>query len=474
MHFLHGPQVSFADVLAAKEERAQLQAELRVKYNSPVVSITANIPGAVKYSEETVDLVYCALAKMRRQIKEAHFILWEERLYHLNTGPVALIAVEGNAQVIKELGISLEEGVQYGRLIDIDVFDAAGRQINRAILGLKERSCFVCGANAVACMRSHAHQQAEVFSAVKKLLNHHQAETTYCWSGAVEMIGTTALEAMLMETACTPAPGLVDRFNSGAHQDMDFFTFLKSSSALAPAMYRCALAGWNHHGPAEGLLPVLRHIGNEAEKAMLAATAGINTQRGLLFLLGILTGAAARSVRNDGKDGIIEATLREAARICCGIVERELERLKDRLPERQLTSGERLYLAYGVTGIRGEIAAGLPTVKSQGLPCLIAALDAGLTLNDALLHSLLGIMTETQDTTILSRHDSSTLALVQTEAGAIMAEGGMLTAAGQKRVRDLDKTYSQKRISPGGSADLLAATYFLYYLEQKIHLAKND
>ncbi|MCX7781795.1 MAG: citrate lyase holo-[acyl-carrier protein] synthase, partial [Negativicutes bacterium] len=56
--------VTLEDVLDAREQRAQIQAELRAAYGAPVVSITVNMPGNIKYSEETVSLVYRALAKV--------------------------------------------------------------------------------------------------------------------------------------------------------------------------------------------------------------------------------------------------------------------------------------------------------------------------------------------------------------------------------------------------------------------------
>ena len=46
-------------------------------------------------------------------------------------------------------------------------------------------------------------------------------------SKPIQNIGCLALEAMLLEANCAPAPGLVDRFNSGAHNDMDIYTFYK-------------------------------------------------------------------------------------------------------------------------------------------------------------------------------------------------------------------------------------------------------
>lgn len=461
-------EVTLKEVLEDKEKRAEVQASLRRNYNSPVVSITSNIPGKVKYFAETVDLVYWVLEKMRQCIRSANFVLHEERIYHSRTGLNALIAVAGSAHKLKEFGLSIEEEPKYGRLIDIDVFDAGGQQINRVSQRLSERKCYVCDNSAIQCMRSKAHANEEIIMAAGKMMFDFKVQSTKVWTMPVETIGTTALEAMLMEAACAPAPGLVDRFNSGAHQDMNYFTFLKSSSALVPFIFRCAWAGWNHAGTAKGLLPVLRNIGIDGEKAMYQSTHGINTQKGLLFLMGVLSAAAARTVRFKHFDSLREAILQETAQICTGIVERELRILHTAPPRRKLTAGERLFLDYGVTGIRGEIEAGLPVIRTTGLPSLDEAFHAGLSLNDGLLHALIGIMAETQDTTILNRHDIDTLSDVQDAAKSIMAKGGMLTNEGKKEIKKLDAVYAKKRISPGGTADLLAATYFLYCLAERI------
>jgi triphosphoribosyl-dephospho-CoA synthase CitG len=325
----------------------------------------------------------------------------------------------------------------------------------------------ICPQSAVTCIRSHAHSQEEVLKTANKLLLRYKADRTNNWPEPVMVIGDGALEAMLMEVSCTPAPGLVDRFNSGAHSDMDFFTFLRSSTAINIAIYQCAMAGWQHNSLPEELLPILRRIGEVAEKKMLLVTQGVNTQRGLLFLLGIMAAAAALTYRKHREQFTANAVFTEAAAICKGIVDRELSSITSSRPDRQLTAGERLYLEYGVVGIRGEIEAGLPNIQTKGLPCFREALQAGLSVNDALVHALLGLMTKTQDTTILNRHDMKTLLSVQATANSIMADGGMLTVRGRNRIKRFDRIYSyQKRISPGGSADLLAATYFIDFVEK--------
>ncbi len=450
-------------ILAAKEQRAQLQNALRELYKSAVVSITVNMPGPVKYTTETVELLQYAVNELRQKIMTASFELYEERTLHLITGPTALLAVQGPANALKEIGMAVEQSTTYGRLLDIDVFDGEGRQINRESGGTGARQCFVCKRTAIECIRERTHSRQEIQTAVNKLLLDFKAAHTIPWPAPVQRIGEIALEAMLMEAACTPAPGLVDRFNSGAHRDMDFFTFIQSSSAVSSAMYRCALAGWRHEGELPELLPLLRRIGIDAEESMLNATRGVNTQKGLIFLLGIIAAATAAVLHRQSKFTGPETILQAAAEICRGIVDRELGGLQHRKTGRKLTAGERFYLEHGITGIRGEIETGLSIVTKMGLPRLRQALDSGLPLNDALVHALVGLMTEAQDTTILNRHDLATLAEVQATACSIMEDGGMMTRIGRARIHELDELYSKhKNISPGGSADLLAVTYFLH------------
>ena len=114
------------------------------------------MPGEVKYTADTLGLLYHSLGLLRQGIGDAEFGLIEERICHSSAGPFAVLAVQGNAVKLKELGISIEE-MPYGRLFDIDVFDAQGCQMSRSLLGLTERKCVVCSQPAVTCMRLQAH-----------------------------------------------------------------------------------------------------------------------------------------------------------------------------------------------------------------------------------------------------------------------------------------------------------------------------
>lgn len=279
---------------------------------------------------------------------------------------------------------------------------------------------------------------------------------------AIQDIGTIAVEAMLMEANCAPAPGLVDRFNSGAHNDMDIFTFIKSSAALGPAMYNFAAMGYTFTGELHTLLQHMRSTGIDAEQDMFKATNNVNTQKGLLFLLGILCAASGYTYKQHRK---IEAqtVLNTVKVICSNLVAKELGNIGNKT---NLTAGEHLYVTYGVRGIRGEMEDGLPAILEVGLPAYREAKKCGVSIDQCLIHTLLSIMTVAEDTTILHRHDMDTLQRVQSDAKRILSQGGTLTEEGLNNIYQLDKEYTDAWISPGGSADLLAATHFLYTLEE--------
>ena len=454
--------VDLTAILAAKEQRAALRNQLLRTYGIPVVSLSINMPGPVKTSESVRNLLQFSVRQFQAAAQANRLEIVTEQIFYPVTGPYALLAVKGDAEQCKRIAVAIESADEVARLLDLDVFDAAGTQISRDKLGLPLRSCYLCGEPAIACMRGATHAPSEIRREAERRLGLFEALRTQPWDKRVWDIAARATQAMLMEAACTPAPGLVDMVNAGAHDDMDFFSFLKSSAALSGTMLRCAAAGWEHRGDVADLLPVLRHIGLAGERDMFAATGGVNTQKGLLFLLGILTAAAALNLRQ-GLTTDERAVFAQTANISRGIVERELAPLRGQDRATLQTAGERLYVDHGIAGIRGELEAGLPSVRNQGLPCLRQALSAGLTLNDALVHSLLGLMTTVEDTTVVNRHGVAVLREVQREAEEIMTAGGMLSDIGREKLGALDESFIRRNISPGGSADMLAATYFIAF-----------
>lgn len=450
--------VDLAAVLEAKEKRYARQQRLRQTHGLALASLTINMPGAVKDLPVLRRLCEYGVRELSRRFPPVAV----EAVY-LPTGPEALLVIGEEADAIKREAVRLEEAQTFGRLLDIDVFDKEGQLLSRKSQG-QGRGCFVCGQEASICMRERRHTPAELQQAVTGLLQEFLAWEARSITPLAEKIGSYALESMLYEAACTPAPGLVDRDNSGAHQDMDFYTFMASSAALAFPMACCAQAGMNHEGALSELLPVVRIIGQKGEQAMFAATDGVNTQKGLLFVLGILSAAAGYAAKQGGNTDP-HTLFRGASAMTEGIVERELFSMRSK-PKEKLTYGEKLYINYGITGVRGEIEAGLPSA-AYALPALREALDKGLSLNDALVQALLVLMTCAEDTTVIHRHDPDMLrSQVRQKAGAVLAAGGMFTKAGRDGIKELDEEFIKANVSPGGAADLLAALWFAHRLGQ--------
>jgi len=293
-------------------------------------------------------------------------------------------------------------------------------------------------------------------------LNNHISSQSI--NERVDKIGGIALKSILLELSCTPKPGLVDRFNHGANRDMDFNTFIQSTSALAYGFYQLTRLGMDYSNKIEKALLYLRKTGINMEKKMFEATGGINTQKGLIFLEGLVC-VSAGSLDKEGMPLFPEQICQRVKKIGKGIVDRELGNLHHSPKEGNLTNGEKLFLMYGITGIRGETERGFPTVREKGLPALQTGLKNGLSFNDASIQSLIHIMTIAEDTNVISRSNLDFLKNnVQEKAREIVDIGGMYTPGGKKSIQDLDKYFIKKRINPGGSADLLAVTITLHYL----------
>lgn len=277
-----------------------------------------------------------------------------------------------------------------------------------------------------------------------------------------EKISSFAIKSILYEVSATPKPGLVDRNNSGAHRDMDFFTFLSSSSVLSLYFYNCTNQGiLFQSGDYRDLLKALRPLGIKAEEDMLKATKGVNTHKGMIFSQGIIA-AASGSLYSEEKKLTLENMIGRIKKITKGI-SRELKDIEEKS---QLTYGEKLFIKYGVKGIRGEVEEGFPTVVNYSYPVFKTLIgEKDYPINDILVQTLLSLMTGTKDSNILGRHDMETLKLVQARAKEALELGGVFTKLGKEFINKLDKEFIGKNISPGGAADLLAVTMMIYMIE---------
>lgn len=267
-------------------------------------------------------------------------------------------------------------------------------------------------------------------------------------------------QAILLEVSTHPKPGLVTRLSNGAHKDMSIFTFMMSSAVLSKAFNDLQDIGQSHRGTLAELFGKLRSYGVGAEAELLRVTKGVNTQRGILFAGGIVSAVSGYAMNMGLSRDALLPMIKEMA---AGLVARELKNLD----HAAMTAGEKLYYKYGITGIRGEVENGFPSVVNYGLPALEDAFNKGATINDALVHALLSLMTVVEDSNVIWRTDYDTLLEVQRIAKNILSLGSVFTEKGRMAIAETERYFLQRRISPGGSADLLSVTIALYLLEHK-------
>jgi triphosphoribosyl-dephospho-CoA synthase len=97
-------------------------------------------------------------------------------------------------------------------------------------------------------------------------------------------------------------------------------------------------------------------------------------------------------------------------------------------------------------------------------PILHLSGGEGSSETQARLDALLAIMASLDDTCLLHRGGFAALNRAQTGAAADFAAGGTATGQGWELLQRLDLDLLALNASPGGGADLLAATLFLDFM----------
>ncbi|MEI9888865.1 MAG: triphosphoribosyl-dephospho-CoA synthase MdcB [Rhizomicrobium sp.] len=264
---------------------------------------------------------------------------------------------------------------------------------------------------------------------------------------AAVAIAARAVRCLLLELETWPKPGLVSHIDSGSHHDMDAGTFRRSAAAIAPYFHALAEAG--AQACAMGRL---RIIGLEAEAAMRAATCGINTHRGALFGLGLL--CAAAGARAAGRSASTLSLGDTVSRLWAeGILGG---------PVLLHSHGSGARRRFGAGGARQEAAQGFPSVYDVGLPALRnGARKAPKDAEAARVEACFALIAAVEDTNLLHRGGAFGLRFAQRAARDFLAAGGVGRPGWRAQARSIHQDFVARRLSPGGSADLLAITLFV-------------
>lgn len=268
------------------------------------------------------------------------------------------------------------------------------------------------------------------------------------------IIAHLATQALQAELDTTPKPGLVDKDNNGAHRDMDYALMQRSIDTLHPYFVKLALLGCADALPSH---TAIRDAGIEAEKAMLSATNGVNTHKGALFSMGLAVVAAAHEERKIAANEEQILKERNGGEDVLVSLQTTIKALAASFPDTNGTHGSKAkLLSKGTTAIKGALdnaREGYEMLFAEWLPFYIERRKE----HDAhTLHkTLLRIMCDLDDTNVIYRTDLATAEEVKLEARAL------LDNFSETALKDMDRHYTTRNISPGGAADMLSLTIFI-------------
>lgn len=283
------------------------------------------------------------------------------------------------------------------------------------------------------------------------------------------IIAHLATQALQAELDTTPKPGLVDKDNNGAHRDMDYALMQRSIDTLHPYFVKLALLGFADTLPTH---TAIRDIGIEAERAMLSATNGVNTHKGALFSMGLAVVAAAHEERKIAANEEQILKERNGGEDVLVSLQTTIKALAASFPDTSGTHGSKAkLLSKGTTAIKGALdnaREGYEMLFAEWLPFYI---ERRKERDAHTLHkTLLRIMCDLDDTNVIYRTDLATAEEVKQEARALLDSFSKAHSAEDKEKRiaaellalkDMDKRYTARNISPGGAADMLSLTAFI-------------
>lgn len=438
------PEVTLMQILEARENRAEKQRKMLSEYNSPVISFTMNIAGPVKTSPLIERAFNEGLILIEKAINGE--LILDKKISYAETGCEALICVSTNETDLKTKAIQIEEANNLGRLFDIDIIDKNGKKLERK----NTRGCIICGAPGRTCAAGRLHSAGELQKETNKIITEHFRKSD------ADTIGYFAVESLIDEVETTPKPGLVDNRNNGSHTDMNKSTFISSANALLSYFQKCVALGQDYAEKKDlhKLFPSLREEGIKAEETMYKVTDGINTHKGAIYSLGILCGAIGFLWKPEKP----VADIHEIFTLCSLISGVSVS--NDFAGASGNTAGERAYLRYGLKGIRGEVAAGFPSVSEIGLPAYKNALNQGFSSNDAGVITLFHLISKVEDTNLYHRGGAEGASYAKEIASSLGDWKYVI-----ERATQADDLFISKNLSPGGCADLLAITYFIHKLQ---------
>lgn len=248
------------------------------------------------------------------------------------------------------------------------------------------------------------------------------------------LLADLATRALRLELDTPFKPGLVGPDGSGAHRDMDYAVMSRSIDTIRPFFGRIAALSFSN-GSNESLAADIQTMGIEAERAMMASTGGVNTHRGAIFALGLAVAASAR-------------VLARGAQLSDNELSTTIKYIASSLKQATDTHGSAAARSFGIMGAREMALEGYILLFEDWLPFYRQSQDRQQTL--------LRIMSTLDDTCVIHRVGYERAQEVKRDSADLSKDFS------DNNLKVMCTRYAAEGISPGGAADMLSLTLFLY------------
>lgn len=425
------------NVLQAREKRAETISQL-LKTNNTIISLKANLPTGFKnhWTSEFLVKQFAFIVKNKvpfsdnrqnnlveqsksEKCLDGQFLFGED-------GTSFLFIANCSGKRAKAIAKKIEEKHPLGRLIDIDVYDKAGKQSRT-----KLRKCYLCDQSAAVCIRQKTHSAQELaLFAQEKITNY------------VALVAAKCMEQAVQKELCLPNKfGAVDKKSCGSHTDMNYALMKKSANAIFPHLVNMLKLGLNEETVE---IDALTSCGLQAEKDMLLTTGGINTYKGLIFSLGLAAVSVGQALRQ-GKD------MRVVFDMSANLAKQKLGEIDSANTVGATAARE------GKQSARQQAALGMPAVQNA-----LQSLRSK-KLNKANLTIVLAqIISKIDDTVLVKRTGEKYFEYKQLIS--------QIKTYDRKKQKRLHKEFSAQNISCGGACDLLVVTIFLRLFSQEFFI----
>jgi triphosphoribosyl-dephospho-CoA synthase len=275
---------------------------------------------------------------------------------------------------------------------------------------------------------------------------------------------STALAATLACVLEVSAEKLGNVTPSRPFADMRFADFVASAVVLGPAIAearpgRVGWAIWRAVAAARRVVPVNTHLGVALLLAPIAAAWRIRRGRSLRSTVAaVLAGLgradarwAYRAIRTAGPGGLGRSATADVRSTPA------------------ITLREAMALAADRDAIAAEYAGNFRVTFTVALPALRRAI-ARLGLLDAIAHAHLELLAAAPDTLIARKRGRAAAEDVSGRARHVLRQGGWHTRRGRAAAARLDRWLRRNgnRLNPGTSADLIAASLFVWLLGARV------